>query len=443
MTSQRSDWLTLMNRNLPSVALGYRYEVQLGKMLDEKKVTGEHLRPYLRNVDIQWGNINVDDLPQMDFDAADRTKFALRAGDILVCEGGEIGRAAVWEGAPGLEEVYYQKALHRLRPITSRDEFPRFMYWCLHAAAAQNAYADGGKSTIAHLPADAFRRVRFPKPSRDEQERIANFLDEQTARIDALIAEKERLVSLLEQATWDEVTRAVTGGIKGAATRATGIDWCPAIPRHWDVVLLKRLFVRTEYGLSESMNSEGAVAVLRMGNVREGRVHLTDLKFVDSVPDGLLLEPRDLLYNRTNSLAQVGKVGMLREFPEFPLTFASYLVRLVPNERALPEYLNYLLNCPDVLSIARSLALPAIGQANLNPTRYGYIYVPIPPASEQSAIVEHLDRCTTAIEQLSVHACEHISRLREYRSSLISAAVTGLIDSNTYNKNAGDSRVAA
>src|SRR5690606_40030098 len=77
VTSQRSDWLTLMNRNLPSVALGYRYEVQLGKMLDEKKVTGEHLRPYLRNVDIQWGNINVEDRKS--------TTSELQSRENLVC----------------------------------------------------------------------------------------------------------------------------------------------------------------------------------------------------------------------------------------------------------------------------------------------------------------------------------------------------------------------
>lgn len=400
--------------------------------VDKHTVEGEESVRLCNYVDVYKNDCVTSDMDFMLATAsrAQIERFTLRSGDVIITKDSEeptdIGIPAyVPRDIPGVVCGYH---LAVLRPKPDYLHGP-FLAWWLRSAEVHAYYSTAATGISRYaLSVNDIGATPVHLPSRCEQQRIADFLDEQTARIDALIAEKERLVELLEQAAWDEVTRAVTSGIKGAATRATGIDWCPTIPRHWDVVLLKRLFVRTEYGLSESMNSEGAVAVLRMGNVREGRVHLTDLKFVDSVPDGLLLEPRDLLYNRTNSLAQVGKVGMLRELPEFPMTFASYLVRLVPNERALPEYLNYLLNCPDVLSIARSLALPAIGQANLNPTRYGYIYVPIPPASEQSAIVEHLDRRTTAIEQLSVHACEHIARLREYRSSLISAAVTGQLE---------------
>lgn len=307
----------------------------------------------------------------------------------------------------------------------------RFIYWLLSSSKELlRSYATG--TTFEAVSSTDIGNLPFQLVGRADQERIANFLDAQTARIDALIAEKERLVNLLKDVLSDEVTRAVTVGIDAAQTKATNLDWCPNVPMSWDVLLLRRLFERTEYGISESMSSEGQVAVLRMGNIADGRVLMSDLKYVDSADSSLVLKPGDVLYNRTNSLAQVGKVGLVRELPDLPVIFASYLVRLVPNKRVLPEYLAYLLNCPDVLAIARSLALPAIGQANLNPTRYGYIHVPCPPIDEQRRIVAHLDEKTIAVGALADHVQTHISRLREYRSSLISAAVTGQLDVGRY-----------
>ena len=102
--------------DLPSgwaeVALGKVAATQLGRMLSSRRETGDHAKPYLRNRDVQWGKINVEDLPVMDFDHTDAAKFLLKPGDVLICEGGEVGRAAIWNGQ--LSECYYQKALHRV-----------------------------------------------------------------------------------------------------------------------------------------------------------------------------------------------------------------------------------------------------------------------------------------------------------------------------------------
>ena len=98
MNTSSSDWLRSVPDGWIVGQLGHRAEVQLGKMLDSSRIVGTHLRPYLRNIDVQWGSINVDDLPVMDFSPADQRKFALRDGDLLVCEGGEIGRVAIWPG---------------------------------------------------------------------------------------------------------------------------------------------------------------------------------------------------------------------------------------------------------------------------------------------------------------------------------------------------------
>ena len=123
-------WLGVIPAHWKTPPVYARFVVQLGKMLDEKRIKGAHLAPYLRNIDVQWGAINTADLPEMDFDEDDRRRYALRVDDILVCEGGEMGRCALWDGTH--PECYYQKALHRLRSTGGEDE-PAFFVLVMRA----------------------------------------------------------------------------------------------------------------------------------------------------------------------------------------------------------------------------------------------------------------------------------------------------------------------
>ena len=92
------EWLGKIPVHWEIAPLYARYEVTLGKMLDSKRVTGEFSGPYLRNVDVQWDEVNTEDLPEMDFAPWERERYRLRPGDVLVCEGGEVGRTATWRG---------------------------------------------------------------------------------------------------------------------------------------------------------------------------------------------------------------------------------------------------------------------------------------------------------------------------------------------------------
>src|SRR5438128_6587411 len=89
------------------VELGQVAATKLGRMLSGRRETGRHAKPYLRNRDVQWGVINTANLPMMDFDDVDAARFKLETDDVLVCEGGEVGRAAVWSGQ--IAECYFQK----------------------------------------------------------------------------------------------------------------------------------------------------------------------------------------------------------------------------------------------------------------------------------------------------------------------------------------------
>ncbi len=154
------EWLGEVPEHWQIAALHHRYSQCLGKMLDSKRITGNYSLPYLRNVDVQWDQINTKDLPTMDIAPDEYERYTVQHGDLLVCEGGEIGRCALWSG--GLPRCGFQKALHRLRPRNARQDMPRFMYYALRAAAKADAFNDGHLSTIAHLTGEKLRVHHFP-----------------------------------------------------------------------------------------------------------------------------------------------------------------------------------------------------------------------------------------------------------------------------------------
>jgi len=165
-----------------------------------------------------------------------------------------------------------------------------------------------------------------------------------------------------------------------------------------------------------------------MGNVDDrGRIGGDPGGYVESVDPRLLLRAGDLLFNRTNSLAKVGKVGLVRELAE-PTTFASYLVRFRTSSVADSEYLNYALNTDEVLGLARSTALPSIGQANLNPSRYSELRIALPSLEEQRSIVAVLETERRRVEALGTRLQRQIALLVERRQALITAAVTGQLE---------------
>lgn len=146
----------------PMVAFGDIGECRLGKMLDKQKQSGDFQLPYLRNVNVQWNRIDTYDLLTMDFHPDEREKFRLHTGDILICEGGEVGRAAIWNGL--LEECYYQKALHRLRPNLEmvRPDFIVCLLW--HLARTGALLGASTHATIAHLTGVQLKAMKIICP---------------------------------------------------------------------------------------------------------------------------------------------------------------------------------------------------------------------------------------------------------------------------------------
>ena len=216
----RVEWLGEVPETWDVVALRHRYSQCLGKMLDSKRITGDHSVLYLRNVDIQWDQINVDNLPVMDISPDEHERFTVKRDDLLVCEGGEVGRCALWSDE--LTKCGFQKALHRLRPRnTGQDDVPRFMYYVLRAAARSGAFDDGHLSTIAHLTGDKLRAHRLPFPTVEEQDSIVGFLDDRLARLDRACIHTLREVECLNEYRTSLIADVVTGkfDVREAAAR--------------------------------------------------------------------------------------------------------------------------------------------------------------------------------------------------------------------------------
>ena len=150
---------------------------RLGKMLDAKQQTGESSFPYLANFNVQWFRFDLTSLNQMDFDEEDRVEFELKEGDLLVCEGGEIGRCAVWHNE--MQPCYFQKALHRVRCNTEVIN-PNYMAWWFKYNCDHNGFAaiEGAKATIAHLPGAKLKLLRVTTPPIELQNEFAAFIEQ-------------------------------------------------------------------------------------------------------------------------------------------------------------------------------------------------------------------------------------------------------------------------
>ena len=148
---------------------------RLGKMLDAKRQTGQSSFPYLANANVQWFRFEVDCLNEMDFNEAEQKEFALEEGDLLVCEGGEIGRCAIWHNQ--VQPCFFQKALHRVR-CKQGIILPDYLAWWFKFNCENNGFTaiEGAKATIAHLPGAKLKKLRVVIPPLSLQNQFADFV---------------------------------------------------------------------------------------------------------------------------------------------------------------------------------------------------------------------------------------------------------------------------
>ena len=172
---------------------------RLGKMLDKGKEVGDCQFPYLANTNVQWGRFDLAALRTMDFSESDCEEFKLEDGDLLICEGGEVGRTAIWHGAH--DRIYFQKALHRVR-LNPTVAVPEYVFQFMWFMAKNGGFRDLTTSaTIAHLTGVKLKRLPCPRPPLELQHRyaaIVKSVEQQKASQRAHLAELDTLFASLQ-----------------------------------------------------------------------------------------------------------------------------------------------------------------------------------------------------------------------------------------------------
>ena len=163
----------------------------LGKMLDKEKNKGQY-EPYLANANVQWGYFDLCNLPQMRFEEKEQKRYELKYGDIVMCEGGEPGRCAIWRNEiPGIK---IQKALHRIRITDDNTDYRYLYYWFLIAGRQSLLKGNFIETTIKHLTGERLKDIEIELPSLLIQQKIGSFLE----CIDNKINNNNNIISTLE-----------------------------------------------------------------------------------------------------------------------------------------------------------------------------------------------------------------------------------------------------
>ena len=269
-----------------------------------------------------------------------------------------------------------------------------------------------------------FSKLSIPYPPVEEQTAIASFLDRETAKIDALIAEQQRLIELLKEKRQAVISHAVTKGLNpNALMKDSGVEWLGEVPEHWKIIKgsrIGRLF-GSEQLSEEKVQTEGDIPFLKVST-------LTDDSFEAKEPEWFV--------NRSDVRAGQGSSGFL-VFPKRGAAIFGNKVNVVHreslidpnlmgwtvNEENSPVYYGYLLKTRRLDEIADVSTVPQINNKHINQEQW-----PSPPRSEQSEIEEFLLGATSRYDDLTSLASKAIGVLSERRSALISAAVTGQID---------------
>ncbi len=313
---------------------------------------------------------------------------------------------------------------------------PRYLTY-VHAAmysARINTRSIKQNTGIQNLDSENYLNEVAAYPELLEQRAIAVFLDRETARIDALVAKKERLIELLQEKRTALINRAVTKGLDpDVPMKDSGVEWLGAIPVHWEVVRLKQAS-RVQGGFafsSDSFQNDG-VPIIRMNNIRRGAL---DFENVVRIPeheckDEFALNEDDIIYGLSGSIGSTGSLGnfaVVRK-GDTPAQLNQRVARFRPvidriTDGFLVGALQTTVFYEQVLSYTTGTA-----QFNVSTNEIGNVRLALPSIEEQHAIAAFLDRETAKIDALVAKVREAIDCHKELRTALISAAVTGKID---------------
>ena len=289
-----------------TVKLGDVTDSCLGKMLDQNKNKGTP-QPYLANVNVRWGSFDLDNLSEMRFEEHEQERYGLRYGDLVVCEGGEPGRCAIWKDE--IPNMKIQKALHRVRVHDDVDHRYLF-YWFLLAGkhGALDQYFTG--ATIKHMPGDKLKTIEIEKPPLPVQKRIADIL----STYDDLIENNQKQIKLLEEAAQRLYKEWFID------LRFPGYEHTPihdGVPEGWERLSMNDIaeYMNGYAFKPEDWGVEGK-PIIKIKELNEGITKDTPRNTGYGIPDKYVVNPGEILFSWSATLtAKIwdSEIGLLNQ----------------------------------------------------------------------------------------------------------------------------------
>jgi type I restriction enzyme S subunit len=306
----------------------------------------------------------------------------------------------------------------------------RYAYYLLNAAHFGKWASRNAQPLIT---ATLVRNWFFSSPPLSEQRAIATFLDQETAKLDALTHKFEQLLDRLEERRAALISHAVTKGLDpDAEMKDSGIPWLGEIPAHWGVRRLK-LIANVQSGVAKGRNLRGEtveIPYLRVANVQSGFVDLSDvatLEIGEDEIDRYLLQYGDILMTEGGDYDKLGR-GTVWAGQIDPCIHQNHIFAVRAKDSIDPYWISTITQADYARHYFILRSKKSTNLASISATNIMELPVVLPPAKEQQALLSYLDRETTKLDVLTDKIHVAIDRLDEYRTALIAAAVTGKID---------------
>ena len=399
--------------------------------VDKHIIEGELPVKLCNYVDVYYNDVIDPDSPFMAGSVTDEEykRFGLKEGQVIVTKDSESWDdiavpAFVPKDMPGIVCGYH------LAIISSNDKYlvGAYLSWLARSEALNDQFKLFARGvTRFGLSHHALKNALILLPSTQEQEAIAKFLDEKTAHIDALIEKKQRLLELLAEKRAAIITNAVTKGIDPEAPmKDSGIDWLGQIPEHWLVSPLKHVASYNDEVLPENTPPDFEFNYVDISSVKYGKgiVNRETIIFEEAPSRARrIIQKGDTIISTVRTyLKSIATV----ENDEENLIASTGFVVFRPNDVLLKEYFGHLAASSSfvgqIVAMSVGVSYPATNAYDIAQLR-----VPIPPVDEQKEIESHINAHLSKIDAASAKVKEVIDHLQEYRSALITEAVTGKI----------------
>ena len=414
-----------MNQAWPWRPLGEVFEIGTGKTMSAAARDGADKTPFLRTSNVLWDEIDLSSVDEMSIPEHELPAKLLRQGDLIVCEGGEIGRAAIWSGE--VETMSFQNHLHRLRPLTANVD-PRFYVFFFQAAFTLLGLFEGAgnRTTIPNLSRNRLAELQIPQPPIDEQLAICAVLGQVR---DAIRVQKQ-IIALVQELKHASTRILFTHGLRGEAQKETEIG---PVPESWNETTLLELCMGPwgslqtgPFGnqLHKDDYQDTGIPVVNPTHLRTAQIDDSNVPRVSRKDVRRLerhrLEATDILVARRG---QIGRFALVTEAEEGWLCGTGCFLVRVRRPHVDNRFLAHLLSTEPLVMWLTTHAAGAI-MPNLNKLILGRTPVVLPQVTEQREIVAVLNAVDRKIE-LHRRRCMTLEKLFK---SLLSQFMEGAID---------------